>query len=335
MIRNLIIILTLILGIQNIHSQDIHWSQYIQNPIFLNPGLTGNFDGNYRFVGNGRWQWKAVTTPYQTVSISADARGLGLSNLGVGVLFFYDVTGDSRLSTLEFMLSGAYNLNLSKDSVHRIMPGIQFGINHRAIDYENLKFDAQYNGIIFDPGMSNGENFQTAKKTNFNLNLGFVYTWEVHDRKRLNAGVSVHNITKPDQSFFKVKQIRREVRTTIFADGQFEVADKWDVLPSFFLNFQGKYKEIIFGSWVRYIFRQERGTYMGIFGGIWYRTLDAGSLGIGFEYNSLWAGLTYDLNFSKLTVASNVRGGIEFSVRYILKYHKPKNVIHRICPEYI
>jgi type IX secretion system PorP/SprF family membrane protein len=307
----------------------------MQNPIFLNPGLTGNFDGNFRFTGNGRWQWKSVTTPYQTISIAADSRGLGLPNLGLGIMFFYDVAGDSRLSTLEFMVSGAYSINLTKDSTHRIMPGIQFGINHRSIDYENLKFDSQYNGFYYDPGLANGEIFPTMKKTNFNLNAGFVYTWEENPRKKVNFGVSIHNITKPDQSFFQVKQIRREMRTTVFADAQFKIADKWDILPSFFLNFQGKYKEIIVGSWARYILTQEKGTYMGLFAGIWYRAIDAGTLGIGFEWNTLWAGLSYDLNFSKLTVASKARGGIEFSLRYILKYHKPKNIIHRICPEYI
>ncbi|MEZ4938313.1 MAG: PorP/SprF family type IX secretion system membrane protein [Crocinitomicaceae bacterium] len=318
-----------------VFSQDIHWSQYMQNPIFLNPGLTGNFDGNFRFVGNGRWQWKSVTVPYQTINITADSRGLGLPNLGLGVMFFYDVAGDSKLSTIEFMVSGAYSLNLSKDSVHRIMPGIQFGLNYRQINYENLKFDSQYNGFYYDPSLANGEIFPTMKKANFNLNVGFVYTWEVNQRKKINVGVSLHNMTRPDQSFFQVKEIRREFRTTVFAEGQFRVADKWDVLPSLYFGAQGKYLEIIFGGWGRYILKQEKGEYMGLFAGVWYRALDAGSIGVGFEWNTLWAGLTYDLNFSKLTVASNARGGIEFSLRYILKYHKPKNVLYRICPEYI
>jgi hypothetical protein len=53
------------------------------------------------------------------------------------------------------------------------------------------------------------------------------------------------------------------------------------------------------------------------------------------DYQNWFAGLSYDINFSKLMPASNIRGGIELSVRYIITRFNPKKVLHRVCPDYI
>ena len=58
-------------------------------------------------------------------------------------------------------------------------------------------------------------------------------------------------------------------------------------------------------------------------------------LSVGMDYQNWFAGLSYDINFSKLVPASNARGGIEIAVRYILHQFKPKKITHRICPDYI
>ena len=53
------------------------------------------------------------------------------------------------------------------------------------------------------------------------------------------------------------------------------------------------------------------------------------------DYQDLFVGISYDINFSKLVPASHLRGGIEFAVRYIIRKFKPKRIIHRVCPDYI
>ena len=46
--------------------QDIHWSQFNDNQLYQNPAHTGHFDGDYRFIGNYRDQWRSVTVPFST-----------------------------------------------------------------------------------------------------------------------------------------------------------------------------------------------------------------------------------------------------------------------------
>ncbi|NDE62604.1 MAG: type IX secretion system membrane protein PorP/SprF, partial [Cyclobacteriaceae bacterium] len=55
-------------------AQDIHWSQFNDNPIFQNPANTGEFLGDTRFIGNFKDQWRSVSVPFQTFSVSVDRK---------------------------------------------------------------------------------------------------------------------------------------------------------------------------------------------------------------------------------------------------------------------
>ena len=63
----------LVLGFFTIKAQDIHFSLWDMSPLNLNPAMTGQFDGDYRFNGNHRNQWSSVTVPFTTYSLSGDA----------------------------------------------------------------------------------------------------------------------------------------------------------------------------------------------------------------------------------------------------------------------
>ena len=75
--------------------------------------------------------------------------------------------------------------------------------------------------------------------------------------------------------------------------------------------------------------------YQSVYAGLWLRAKDAGYLSVGMDYQNWFLGISYDFNISKLTPATNFRGGIEFAARYIIKRFKPKKITHRICPDYI
>src|SRR5687768_10190174 len=54
-------------------AQDIHFSQYNENPSLVNPALTG-VASNYRFGTIYKDQWRAVTVPYVTYGGFFEAR---------------------------------------------------------------------------------------------------------------------------------------------------------------------------------------------------------------------------------------------------------------------
>ena len=318
----------------HVYSQDIHWSQFNDNPIFQNPANAGHFNGDIRFIGNYRDQWRSVTVPFSTIALSTDTKIYNYKNIGYGINFFHDVVGDGQFRTIELQGNIAYHLKLSSDSMHNVRLGLNFGMNHRQLNYDQLYFDNQFDGISYNPSLSSGENFQTDSKTNVSLGLGAVYQYYINERFNFTGGVGAYNLNKPHQGFFN-EDIRREIRTNVFIKGIYKLNHDLDLVPGVNLSLQGKYREFVIGSSVKYTLIKRLGEYRAVYAGIWYRNKDAAFLSVGMDYQSWFVGLSYDINFSKLVPASHARGGIEIAVRYILNRFKPKKITHRICPDYI
>jgi len=315
-------------------AQDIHWSQFNANPIFQNPGNTGHFEGDMRFVGNFRDQWRAVSRPFQTLSLAVDGKPYNYRKIGIGGLLLHDVAGDGNFRTIELQANVSYLLKLTSDSSHIIRPGINIGMNHRQINWEALTFGNQFNGQQYDPSIPNNENYITDRKTNISVGIGAVYEFKIDKRKKITAGVSAFNLNRPNQGFY-LSKIQRDVRTSLFISGTYPINDDWDLLPSMQFNIQGKYREYVVGTSAKYTLLNKLGKYRAVYGGLWYRNKDSGFISVGMDYQSWFVGLSYDVNFSKLVVASRARGGLEIAVRYIIHRFKPKKVVHRICPDYI
>ena len=332
--RQLLNIFIILILAHCVSAQDIHWSQFNDNPIFQNPGNAGNFNGDYRFVANYRDQWRSVTVPFTTLSLSADGKLDKHKNLGYGILFFHDVVGDGSLRTIEVQGNVSYLLKLSKDSTHTLRTGINLGMNHRQLNFDKLYFNNQYDGVQYNPSLSSNEVLSNDRKTNFSVGIGVVYQYYINKRFNIIAGVGSYNLNKPNQGFYN-DVILRDIRTNIFAKGIYKIGFDWDIVPSINLSFQGKYNEIIFGSSVKYTLINRLGEYRALYAGGWFRNKDAGYISAGMDYQSWFVGLSYDINFSKLVPASRARGGFEIAVRYILHRFKPKKIVHRICPDYI
>lgn len=316
------------------NGQDIHWSQFNDNQLFQNPGHAGHFNGDYRFVANYRDQWRSVTVPFSTISFSADTRLYNNKNVGLGLLFFHDVVGDGKLRTIEVQGNASYLLKITKDSMHTLRPGINFGMNHRQVNWDQFSFDNQFNGYIYDPSLPTNELYMADRKTNFSFGIGTIYEYYKNKRQKITAGIGFYNLNRPNQGFYG-QTIPRDIRMNLFAKGLYKLDIDWDLVPAINVSIQGKYREIIFGSSLKYTLVDKAGTYRALYAGLWYRNRDAGYVSVGMDYQDWFVGLSYDVNFSKLVPASNARGGFEIAARYIIHHFKPKKVIHRVCPDFI
>jgi len=306
------------------------------NPVYLNPALTGNHDCQWRFTANQRSQWRSVSRPYNTIALSAENReGWIIPGLYHGVNLIHDAAGDGNFKTMEFNLSSAYQIYLDHDSTHSITPGIQFGVNHRNIDFSLLSYDNQFNGYYYDATLPSLENTSINRRTGFNMSVGVMYAFRPEHRKEVVAGLGLFNIPQIKQSFYGDDLIKRDRRFVFHAKGNYPLNFEWDIQPGVILQFQGDYKEIVFGANARYLILDKKGDLIAPYAGIWMRNRDAAYLTGGIYYNNWTAGISYDVNFSKLTPASNLRGGFEFSVQYVLCIFKPKDIQHRICPDYL
>ena len=336
--KNKFILFLLFCCVNFIHAQDIHYSQFNASPQNLNPAQTGLFKGDWRFVGNFRSQWSAIPVPYRTFSIATDTRlktKLEKDVPAAGILINTDKSGDSKFTTTQIFLSGAYIKKLNKDSTHFLSVGIQPGVTTKCFDVSALSFDNQYDGDSYDASISSGENFSKTRITYFDIGGGLAYLWKKNSRTLVNVGVSALHLNRPKQSFFNNDEIRLDVKTSASAIAEFPVAAQLDILPTILYQRQGKFQETVVGLFGKYHLKPIDGMTTAVSLGGFYRMKDAFILVANMDYKNFNVGFSYDINTSKLTEATNHRGGFEISVIYIFKKVTPFVAKKRVCPIYM
>ena len=317
-------------------AQDIHFSQYNQSYLNLNPAATGQFDGDYRFNGNYRNQWSSISEPFLTYSVSMEAKGLikKLPQLDMGIVLYQDEAGLGDLKTTNAMLSLAYSKKLNSDSTFLIRGGIQMGLLARSINFQQFSFDRQYQNGGFDSNLDNGEDFVRDGFSSFNFNAGIASEYRIEQRKSFTLGFSLFNLSQPNQSF-QGSNIPLDLRSTFYLSSDYYLSEKMDLLPSILYSRQGKFKETVIGSNLRYRMSSSGFYKRNVYGGVWYRNADAIIVSTGMDYNQWQVGLSYDINISDLDVASNNRDGLEIAVTYIFKEFKPIIRRYKVCPKFL
>jgi type IX secretion system PorP/SprF family membrane protein len=336
MIRGILFIITLSFCSLLIKAQDIHFSQFNNSFLNLNPALTGSFDGDYRFNGNFKNQWSQVSEPFQTFSFSAEAKSPfeKFDNLSLGIVLFNDEAGLGGLTTTQANISASYLKGIDLDSTWIIKAGLQLGYTARSVNFDAFNFDQQYNGRQFDANLASGENFNENSIGSINMHSGFGLEHIYDFRKTFEAGLSLFNITGPNQSF-ENDNSTLDWRTSIYLRSDFYLSEKMDILPSILVSTQGKFNELVVGSNLRYRLNGTNYLRENIYGGIWYRNNDAIIASAGIDYHQWNVGLSYDINISSLEIASNNRGGLELSLTYIFKDFKPIIRRYKVCPNFM
>lgn len=174
------ILTVLFLGLTGISfSQQISLhSQYLFNPMLVNPGATGSL--NYIPIQlNYRKQW--TNFPGSPTTQSLSAHSAILKNMGFGGTLFNDVAGPSRRTGAE--LNTAYHLRLDAKKNHYLGLGIGVSVAQHLIDVNQL---TTY--LPDDPSVTRGYNNQLVPDANF----GVFYRY----KDKGFAGLSAYNLVQ-------------------------------------------------------------------------------------------------------------------------------------------
>lgn len=308
-------------------AQDIHFSQFDETPVLLNPANVG-VPHEVRVIANYKSQWQSVNAPFKTIAVTVDGRLLKKkkNHLGVGLDFFSDKAGAGQIKTtqINFSLSGMVLLNKS----NLISAGLMAGYVQRAINTTSYSWGNQYDGLAYDASKQSGE-MNTALNFNFvDFAGGIQYSYGSHEMymtannaKRLNIGVAIFHPHQPAYSFYG-DATRLYMKYVFHGDAAIGLKNTNIVLkPSYIVFLQGPTKEITPGLTAQYILQGDSKytgikKFMAISLGGYYRAKDAAIALIKFEYNSCAIGFSYDINLSQLKTVSNTKGGFEISLRY-------------------
>lgn len=305
---------------------DAHFSQYYAYPLWLNPGLTGVMDGDYRITANYKRQWAQITSPFSTEALSFDT--YPYKHLGLGATVLNQSAGDGGYNYINAMVSAAYRAILDSKGMHVLSIGLQAGIINRRFNPNKLQFGSQYNPILgYDPTIPSGESFDKTTSTAFDANFGVVY-FNGNPNTRLNpfGGVSLYHLSRPEDPFLGKSNNRLPLRLNVHGGVRIKLSEQFNLTPQALYINQGNAHETVAGAYLQYLLP----NYSDFLFGATYRFNDAVIPFIGFHLGDYTFGLSYDVNVSKLRAASEGKGGIELSLSYIR--HKRVRDPRFICP---
>ncbi len=328
----------------SISAQDIHYSQFKNAPTLLSPALTGIFDGKTRLMANYRAQWYTVPVSYRTVLGAFDTKLYSndheTSFWGLGAVLSYDRAGDSKMGTTAVGLNGSYSHQLTKANFITI--GVQLQGTQRSFRTEDLRFDSQYDGEVFDPMSSNREDFSDRSAFYGDFSGGF--NWRFNkptSRTNFNAGLGWFHINQPNASFWDEEGVKLCQRFNAYFLSQFQIAKKFDLLIHALGRGQDVFRENLIGAAGRIHVNQTATQKLAVDLGLAYRwnTIGFGNgdaliPSIEFNFRDWMVGISYDINLTQFKTASSGFGGPEFSVQYVFR-PAPNMEFCPTCPVYM
>lgn len=318
-------------------AQDLHFSQFFNSPLTTNPANTGFLPENdYRLGANYRQQWASLPAQFKTMSIFGDAQvfrdRFESGWVGLGGVILRDVAGSGNLTSTKVYGSAAYHQMLGSTGLLSV--GFNLGWANKRVDVTKFTFDNQWNGKFFDAGAPSGENFAATSINYLDVQVGLNYAYFPTDNIYLHAGVSVHHVNAPKESFFNSaagydNAIAR--RYIAFADAVLKVNDRVIVSPGAYFTTQAKAKELTLGLHANYNLSGDGEKQ--VIGGLYYRGSDAVIPMIGFQWKSVRLMFSYDATTSSLKNYNNMRGASEFALLYNGYYNQyNQNLRQMQCP---
>ena len=319
-----IVVLFVFVGSNSFGQQDVHFSQFFSSPLTLNPAKSGMYEGDLRAILNYRNQWGTVSKAYSTMAASVDVpvlRKMRGGKFGLGLNFFKDDAGDSRMSTMNYALSLAYHLDISGGkNNHFLSVGFQGGFVQRSISYSNLTWNDQWNGAEFDQDIGTIDEFGGISVSALDLSSGLHWNYTPKPGTRYSAGVSMFHINSPNVGFNAESPLLKKYTLHGGGDIAFNGGD-YGLMPNFVFVLQGPNQYIDIGTEVK-IYLQKNTKFtnfknqMYVSMGPYLRWGDAMYLVTRFNWNGLTAAVSYDFNLSELTAVSSGVGGFEVMLGY-------------------
>lgn len=163
------------------------------------------------------------------------------------------------------------------------------------------------------------------------LNLGT--SWKKKFNKfNLLAGVAIHHINRPKDTYFSQVFERRKMRGVFHTEAEIKLNADWQLEPKIMWMWTARAQEYLFGSNVRYSTANNLIPF--VYFGVFYRhgikrTFDAVYPVFGVIYKEFDLGLSYDINLSPLSKGIKRVKTFEASLKYTVPTSKVK---YKIIP---
>lgn len=352
-------VIFLIAPLSVLTAQDIHFSQYLNSPMNLGPGMTGVYGGDVRFTGNYRNQWNSVPVPYTTFSGVVENKfyptKLRYDRFFTGgVVLNYDKQGSLDLTSIQVGIPVSYTIPLVKRAIpvaHNFLTvGVLPLVGQRSFGTSNATFDAQYINRMFNMNNDPMESeLSTTSLNYFDLSAGVNYRWQAKAyRSKVDMGLGWHHINRPSHDFWQGgEKVRLASRISVYSSLLFQIRPMVDLVAQGNYQRQGGYREFVSGAGARFHINRTPYHEFALQAGMNLRQTnlslsrtrrDALIAQVEAHWRTWTVGLSYDFapprfsnNTENARIITNGYGGPEVAVIYRLYKVKPLSKF-KSCP---
>lgn len=315
-------VVVLFISSVNTKAQDPEFSQFYASPIYTNPAMAGT--GNCLLTGgagraavNYRNQWPSLGGAFTTTAVSLDQHFGGIGG-GLGLIAMHDVAGEGLLTTNS--LSGIYSYLLPVNRKLYMRFGLEAQIMQRGLDFDKLDWEDELVGNQGFVGQTS-----EAPITNRITSPNFSTGWVVYT-DNLYAGIAVHNVIEPVQSFYGDRTARLPRRYTVHMGSVIKLDKRGrsenTVSPNVLFMKQAEFTQMNVG------FYFNRGPLVT---GMWFRQTfgefansDALMMLVGIKKDKFKFGYSYDLTVDSKRSAARGSHEISTTIEWCPKKRTPK-----------
>jgi type IX secretion system PorP/SprF family membrane protein len=309
---------------------DPHFSEYYIYPSWVNPALTGSFDGNVRVSAIYRSQWASIANGLQTIGVSADAVTNKDLNLGLGI---FQQSAGTGYKYLNAAASLSYTgLKFGKDGENVIALGLQAGLINRRFDASKFQLGDQWNQVTgYVPDNVTGDQIGTKSSSVFDAGAGALwYNTGVTAKVHPYLGFSANHLTQPADNFTtgSVKG-KLPVRYTVHGGVSIAVSQGFLINPNFLYLRQGTADEKMVGAYAQV----KASDAVDVLGGVNVRFNDAVVPFAGMQFKNFLIGASYDVNTSQLGKSISNANSFELTLSYVFAKNKLLAPKYFSCPK--
>ncbi|MFN5334347.1 MAG: PorP/SprF family type IX secretion system membrane protein [Bacteroidota bacterium] len=304
-----------------ISAQDINFSQFYELPLLRNPALAGIYRGDVRFTSAFRNQWQSVPVRYQTTAAGFEMKFTPTKQtndyISLGIQLTNDVAGDGRLGKTQVLPVLAYHKLISNSRNMYLTAGFIGGGVSQRVDPTKLRFDDQFVNGVYSSTNPTGQAFSNTNITYWDASVGLALSSDFGNNNKFFVGAAYFHFNEPKVAFSALNDIRLNKKYVLNGGLSVSTSDYNSMIFYGDLFSQGGSTQLQGGMMYKHkLVEDEEDMAITFYAGGFYRWADAFVPVVKFEYFRWSMGLSYDINVSKLTRASQARGGVELTLSY-------------------
>ena len=330
-------------------SQDRLFTQAFVHPVDLNPAYAGAIEGRYRVSIAYRDQWRSIVeSPFTTMGVYGDVK-IKLEHqdqdfFGGGFAVTADRTAVLNVNQNNLSLYGSYHKSLNHSQHEFLSGGLSLGISQRNINYENIYFNDQFNGLN-EYTLSTAEDLPANNFAFADVGLGVAYSTYLSRYSNLTCGLSLDHVPGSSISFYThslqldepLPDARIYRKFTAMLSMELASNEYVSVLPRVLWQQEGPHKMLAAAALVKFDISNYNNSALHLGAGVrmnqtqteGFKT-SAIYLMSAYEINGLLIGLSHDISTGGLGSVNPGSGAFELSISFTGFYENDENM----CPTF-